>query len=185
MVSLNIEFVAGGVHASRRNRQMHEAYPEGDKADWSPPNSWDNRQEMEMKRNNAGFTLLELMIVIAIIAILSAIAVPNMIGWRERAKLQGAVLNLKGDLQWAKIRAIRANDLVTVVFDSSGYEIRDAADVTIRSRQLPAGVTISSYSNATFTARGRCPGGGDALLEELNGNGEQRQISINPLGLIR
>ncbi len=138
-----------------------------------------------MKRNNAGFSFYELMVVIAIIGVLSTIAVPNMIGWRERAKLQGAAGNLRGDLQWAKIRAIRANDLVMVVFDSSGYEIRDADDVTIRSRQLPAGVTISSSSNATFTARGRCPGGGDALLEELNGSGEQRQISINPLGQIR
>ena len=71
-----------------------------------------------MKRNNAGFTIGELMIAIAIIAVLSAIAVPNMIGWRERAKLRGASENLRGDLQWAKIRAIRDHDDVSVVFDS-------------------------------------------------------------------
>lgn len=138
-----------------------------------------------MKRNNAGFTTGELMITIAIIAILSATAVPNMMGWRERAKLRGAVQNLRGDLQWAKIRAIRDHDDVSVVFDSRAYEINNAAGNTIRARQLPAGVIISSSSNATFTSRGRCPGSGEAVLEKLSGSSEQRKISINPLGQIR
>jgi type IV fimbrial biogenesis protein FimT len=149
-----------------------------------------------MKRNNAGFTLLEVMIVIAIIAILSAIAVPNMIGWRERAKLRGAFENLRGDLQWAKIRAIRDHDLVAVVFEPGRYEINDAAGVTVRFRQLSAGVVIDlDASNipvdpdnlnnlkAEFNSRGRCPNGGTLVLEDSTG--EQRQISINPLGQIR
>jgi len=138
-----------------------------------------------MKHNNAGFTLAELMTVIAIIVILSAIAVPNMIGWRERAKLRGAVENLRGDLQWAKIRAIRDHDDVSVLFDSRSYEINNAAGNTIRSRQLPAGVIISSSSNATFNSRGRCPASGEVVLEKSDGSGEQRKISFNPLGQIR
>jgi prepilin-type N-terminal cleavage/methylation domain-containing protein len=32
-------------------------------------------------RKNSGFTLIELMTVIGIIAIVSAIAIPNLIGW--------------------------------------------------------------------------------------------------------
>jgi type IV fimbrial biogenesis protein FimT len=149
-----------------------------------------------MKRNNAGFTIWELMIVIAIIAILSAIAVPNMIGWRERAKLRGVFENLRGDLQWAKIRAIRDHDLVAVVFEPGRYEINDAAGVTIRARQLSAGVVINlgastipadpdnlNHLKAQFNSRGRCPDDGTLVLEDSTG--EQRQISINPLGQIR
>ena len=138
-----------------------------------------------MKHNNAGFTLGELMTAIAIIAILSAIAVPNMIGYRERAKLRGTFENLRGDLQWAKIRAIRDHDDVSILFDTGAYEIINAAGTTIRSRQLPAGVIISSSSNATFDSRGRCPAGGAAVLEKVAGNGEQKKININPLGLIK
>jgi type IV fimbrial biogenesis protein FimT len=138
-----------------------------------------------MNRKNAGFTIFELMVVIAIIAVVSAIAVPNMISWRDRAKLKGAFENLRGDLQWAKIRAIRDHDDVSVLFDSRAYEINNAAGDTIRSRQLPAGVIISSSSNATFDSRGRCPASGEVVLEKSDGSGDQRKISFNPLGQIR
>ncbi len=39
------------------------------------------------KTNNKGFTLIELMIVIAIIGILAAIAIPNFIAYRNKSFL--------------------------------------------------------------------------------------------------
>ena len=47
-----------------------------------------------MKKSEKGFTLIELMVVIVIIGILVAIALPNFIGAQDRAKLSSVKANM-------------------------------------------------------------------------------------------
>lgn len=55
-----------------------------------------------MKKNNKGFTLVELIVVLVILAILAAILVPALLGYIDRAREKQYVLNAKSYLTAAQ-----------------------------------------------------------------------------------
>ncbi len=70
-------------------------------------------------RKESGFTLMELMVTIAIILIMASIAVPSFLSWLPKQRLRTAVTDLVADIQLIKLQAIKENRNWTIVFDTA------------------------------------------------------------------
>ena len=74
-------------------------------------------------RKQTGFTIVELLIAIALIATVSAIAIPSFIGWLPDYRLRSAAQDLLSNFQKGKLTAVKRNTNTAVCFSSSGYTI--------------------------------------------------------------
>jgi len=156
-------------------------------------------------QNKMGFTLMELMVVLAILSIVATLGLPSLIGWNVDSKLKSGASLLRGDLEMAKLRAIKENNFVAIIFNDNGYTvflddgdgdplkagdwIREGSEQLVCIRQLPAGVRINlfdtdfnGYDRTRFNARGRISYNGSVKM--VNSAGNEKQISINRFGMI-
>jgi type IV fimbrial biogenesis protein FimT len=148
-------------------------------------------------KKDAGFTLIEMVIVIAVIGILAAIVIPNFLAYREGARIRGAAGNLRADFEMAKLRAIKDNAMVGMEFNADSYRVYvdlndndtlDAGERILSNTTFPPGVTMSATtfpgSRMEFNSRG-VPNGNSGTVSLVNTSGTQIDVIVSTFGRIR
>ena len=159
-------------------------------------------------RNESGFTLGELMTVFAIIAVMSAVALPSVLDWMPKYRLGSAARDILSAVEHARLTAVKQNASVGLSFSTSdgtyrlwiddgagGGAAEDAdengAERVFKTGQMPAGVDMTA---AAFGAAPRFRfngmgiptrtdgslGGGSIVL--TNQNGDTRTIILTKAG---
>ena len=118
----------------------------------------DNNMEWGKMKNSKGFTLIEVLIVIGVIGILSAIAIPTISSWLPNYRLKAAARDVYSTMQKARMLAVKMNNNTAVVFDpgNNKYELCDdwVAGVCAGSVQI---TDFSSIGSGVGYGHGEAP----------------------------
>jgi type IV fimbrial biogenesis protein FimT len=144
-------------------------------------------------QKNEGFTTIELLLVVGLMAILMSIAALSYLSMRPAMRLNGASRQMMGDLMMARMKAVNENNDFKVIFiDSQQYQILDDddGDGTIDAGEWSTtkdiqdnypGVTLSASTDPTFFPRGSA---NNATITLSNMTGS-KTVSIGNTGSVK
>ena len=136
-------------------------------------------------RKDSGFTMIELMVVIGIMAILSAIAIPSYIKWLPKHRVGTAARAVMSGMEFARSNAIKTNSDVSVnfIFGSDSLTVTNSGG-TLRTRQMPGDVNLKDDeddglgNSVTFNGHGFSDESGGVVVENTKDDTLSRSINL-------
>lgn len=117
-----------------------------------------------------GFSLIEMLVVIALIGLTVVVGYPNMMDWLDRYQVRGAAAELASTIQLQRMRAVSQNTEFSIAFDadSGTYSLFQGDPDTgqmldVIARALPQGVSFSGSDDPVGVA-------GDVILFHPDGS---------------
>jgi general secretion pathway protein H len=109
--------------------------------------------------NRNGFSLVELIIVLSLMATLAAIALPAWTRLRPSYELNSSIRQLQSELHDIKMRAVAESVGFELIYaEGVGEYIIERDDKAFAKRSLPQGVLISKAGSVSFSPRGTAAG---------------------------
>jgi len=143
-----------------------------------------------------GLTLLEVVIALAILAVIASLALPSLAGLAERARLRSAAETLAADLAEARYESARQRRVLRVdLSPGAGWcwvvatdagcrcDAVEACRLKVVSFNDHAGIEMLEGHSARFDPRGIPDGAGGALFQSAHG--ERLRVDLMAVGRAR
>jgi prepilin-type N-terminal cleavage/methylation domain-containing protein len=130
-------------------------------------------------RSQAGFTLIELVVVLAVLVIASGFVIVRISGWSSRQALNSSARALGNTIRTWRERARTEETSYTLVLEDRSYQIASGKEI-LRKGRLGGGETFESGKPAQlmFTPRGVLP---ETRLTIRNEHGERLTLVVGAL----
>jgi type IV fimbrial biogenesis protein FimT len=139
----------------------------------------------KLVQNTGGFTLIELMATIGIMAVVMAIAVPSFLSFLPSLRLADAARQIATDLQQVRMKAIAQNTAYQVNFSASTYSVQKCSGSCTNDSGnivLPDGISIVSASvSPQFQPRGTAAA---AAAITLTNGATQKWVCVRSVGRV-
>jgi len=148
-------------------------------------------------RNQSGFTLIEIAVVILILGLLFGFSIPTFAAFRQSQMLEAATQNLVGQLRLGRQKAIglQHEQKLTFSVGTNLYSVKDlTTGETFGPFRFPNGVVLEDASivvggvtGSTITALtdGRYSGSGEFVLRDSKGVRDTVSVQASGLAVTR
>lgn len=145
---------------------------------------------MSRPRHSAGFTIIELMMVVFVAAIFVAVALPSFSTAINNSRLQSASNELASLIQYARSSAVQNNQSMNICVSSGVWSVRksctDSSATVLRSFTPPTGVTVSaSVTSLTFRSNGTASSSADLIACTNSTASSGYKLSIQASGFVK
>lgn len=131
-----------------------------------------------------GFTMIELMVIIAIVGILAAIGAPSLSESLARRSLEGVANELSADLQYTKSQAVSANTTVSMVTSAHGYTVSNSG-TTFKTIALDSKITLTSPLTVSFEPYRDFADAATSITLTHTGTSAQLRVMADVMGRIQ